>query len=141
MQTDFLTGHLKIDQPPQNTTVFLNTNARFSCRASDFKYIYWNINGFNRNNNSAKYPNTSVIPPNSDNIATLTILGNTHYNGTQVNCKAGDGDAMTESKNATLLVQGKYHQTQLYTCSPGPIDLPSFDSVTLRVQNYSIHMY
>ena len=55
------------------------------------------------------FPNTSVTQPNADDLTTLTIFGNTHYNGTQVQCKAGQKESgnMMESEIATLYVQGE----------------------------------
>ena len=100
----------EIHQSPQTTTVFVNTNATFSCQASNFDYMVWLINGTNRNSNPEALSNTWVSQPNADNlITTLTIIGYTHYNGTQVQCKAVQTESgnVTESEIATLYVQGE----------------------------------
>ena len=75
------------------------------------------MNTTNRNKYPEKFPNTTVISPN-DGIAQLIILGNTHYNGTQVQCKAGYQQSTTavESGTATLYVQGERIRNILQKC-------------------------
>ena len=105
----------EIVEPPRDTTVFLDHSAVFVCGTRDALYGYWRVNGTAYN----------YLPPairadlDADQetvgdieVYTLTIPGRAEYNGTEVQCVAGDdGGGTIESAIATLKVQGKDHSS------------------------------
>ena len=87
---------------PENTTVFLDQSAVFSCETRG-GVTSWFINGTLRRNLPHEVRNDIKFSKTKKN---LTISARAKYNGTIVQCVIlGDGSS-AESENATLQIQG-----------------------------------
>ena len=102
---------------PNNTTVFMNQRALFRCVAPGTPlYMYWKVNGtaFNQLESDIRGDmGTEQVTVGDNEELTLTIPGRAEYNGTRVQCVAGDEGGEDESENATLSIQGIPQYTHL----------------------------
>ena len=100
----------EILRPPENTTVFLNQSAVFTCETRD-GLTSWRFNGTQRELLLPEIRSdlvTSVITtPEGSSVQNLTIPARAQYNGTIVQCLSVEvGVSLVESDNATLTIQG-----------------------------------
>ena len=103
---------------PCNTTVFLNQKALFRCVTHGIPlYMYWKVN----DTAFTSLPSDIRVDMDTDQVTVgeneefiLTIPGRAEYNGTRVQCVAGDEGGEDESENATLSIQGIPQYTHLY---------------------------
>ena len=106
----FILIFTEIVESPSDTTVFLDHTAVFTCETRGALYGYWRVNGTAYNDlppalRADLDPDRETVGENE--VYTLTILGRAEYNGTVVQCVAGDArGGFVESANATLRVQG-----------------------------------
>ena len=99
----------EIIRSPQDTTVFINQQATFTCEINA-TFGGWKVNGTGFSNLSLEVrrdlmPLTESI---GDNIlVTLSIPGKAAYNKTTIQCVAVEsGGGVEESENVYLLYQG-----------------------------------
>ena len=95
---------------PENTTVFLDQSAVFSCEVNG-GLSGWRINGTLSEDLSTEIHDdlnfSSTDTAEGNTLLTLTIPARALYNGTRVQClTARFGGSSAESENATLNIQG-----------------------------------
>ena len=83
----------------------------FTCVSRGADYTFWRVNGTAYNDHPPELRDdldTDQETIGGNEVYTLTIPGRAEYNGTEVQCVAGDvGGGSIESVNVTLKVQGK----------------------------------
>ena len=111
----FILIFTEIVEPPSNTIVFLDHTAVFVCVTRGADYTFWRVNGTAYNNLPPALRDdldTGQDTVGENEVYTLTIRGRAEYNGTVVQCVAGDvGGGSIESTNATLMIQGNKMST------------------------------
>ena len=100
----------EVIRPPTDRTVFFDHSAIFSCEVNG-GLATWRVNGTYYNSLSPEIRNDVYVfqedGAGGHEILKLTIPGKAKYNGTKVQCVAGEfGRDPVESLNATMKVQG-----------------------------------
>lgn len=95
---------------PENTTVFSNEQAIFTCETNAADFTSWRINGTSLGNLPTEITDDLSLEHQiaGDNvISRLVIQARVIYNGIQVQCVTGDlGSVPVTSENVTLTIQG-----------------------------------
>ena len=109
----FVHLYAEIITPPQDTIVFLNRTANFTCETDGGDSTVFIINGMRYTDLSGKQKKElehkqSYVNGSNTELFTLTIPARVEYNGTTVQCVTGDHERIpvVKSENATLMIQG-----------------------------------
>ena len=103
--TVFCSSSPEILHAPENTTVFLNQPAVFTCETRG-GITLWRVNGTQRELLLPILPDL-VLSGEGTAVQTLTIPARAQYNGTRVQCLSVIyGGPSMESDNVTLTIQG-----------------------------------
>lgn len=108
----------EIIEHPTDTEVDLEKNATFTCKANGGDFTSWKINGTN-DIPSEKHQDiyTDQVEVGDSNLLTLNITAKDGYDGTTVQCVAGDiGVDPEESDTATMTVRGIICVLCKYSC-------------------------
>ena len=104
--------YVEIAESPSDVTIFINQTAVFTCVTHGAPlYLYWRVNGIAYSSLPSDIRNdldTDQVTVGDSEVFILIIPGRAEYNGTRVQCVAGDEGGETMSAIATLNIQGKY---------------------------------
>lgn len=104
-----------IEESPSDVTVFVNSTAKFRCATKRTDYQLWRVNGISFIDLPSSIRDDIGMTQETEGaneVYILSISGMLKYDGTLVQCIAGDNEGPQagesyETENATLRIQGE----------------------------------